>query len=230
MTKLWIPATVSLVGDSVRVSTIDHVEEFRVHRLIWMSQESFLITGLDRSLKFKRIHLRHPSNSEATLAASAIVARFSIPVEPLSTVEEVHVEARFPLSVLELVVFSYSLVVRLVIGAVIIEVFAILGLLGLIMGVALVGSYVSFTIWALVRRTRIHVAAWIRIDEASLKVRTSSRFSTLVPKIVRWRGPDTFLLSGKGKKVQIYSSTSEEAVQLVSKIRAGFPKIREIVL
>ncbi len=135
-----------------------------------MSPESFLISGLDKKSKFKRIHLRHPSNSEATLAASAIVARFSIPVEPLLTVEEVHVEARFPLSALELVVFSYSLVVRLIIGAVIIEVFAILGLLGVIMGVALVGSYVGFTIWALVRRTRVHVAAWIRIDEASLKV------------------------------------------------------------
>jgi len=220
-----------LVGDSVRVSTIDHVEEFRVHRIIWMSPESFLISGLDKKSKFKRIHMRYPSNSEAALAASTIVACFSIPEERLSTVEEIRVEARIPPSVLELVAHSRAIVVRLIIGAIFVEIFfALLGLFGLVAGVALVGTSVSLTIWALVRRTRVHVAAWIRIEEGFLKVRTSSDFSKVVPKIVRWKGPDTFLLSGTGKKAQIYSPTSEEAVQLVSKIRAGFPKIREIVL
>jgi len=219
-----------LVGDSVRVSTIDHVEEFRVHRLVWMSQESFLITGLDKSLKFKRIHLRLPTNSDAAQSASTIVSRLGIREEPLVAVEEFHVEARFPFSVQELVSQSPLAVFRFVVWIIVVQVIAGFGDLGQTLAWLLVVGFVGFWIWATVQRGRVRFEAVLRLGKMSLELRTKADFTTVIPRVLQWEGPETFLLSGAGRKVQIYLPTSEEAVQLVSKIRAGFPKIREIAL
>jgi len=68
------------------------------------------------------------------------------------------------------------------------------------------------------------------LGKMSLELRTNADFTIIIPRVLQWEGPETFLLSGQGRKIQVYLPTSEEAVQLVSKIRAGFPKIREIVL
>jgi hypothetical protein len=217
-----------VAGDSVRVSTIDHVEEFHVHRLVWMSPMSFLITGLDKGSKFKRVHLRLPNKSEAELAASAIASRLTIQEERLPTVEEIRVEARFPTRGRELVLLFYSLFIRLVLWVIVIQVLAFAGVLGLVLGVAAFVGFFGLWVWAAIQQGRARFEAWLRLEEKSLIVRTSAGFENLVPRIVQWKGSETFLLSGAGRKVQIYLPTNEEAAQLVSRIRAGFPGVREI--
>ena len=222
-----------MVGDSVRVSTIDHVEEFRVHRLVWMSQKSFLITGLDKSLKFKRIHLRLSTSSDAAQSASAIVSRLGILEEPLAIAEEFHVEARFPFSVQELAFQSPLAIFRFLIWILVIRIVAAFAILDPILAwlllLGFVGS-VGFWIWAVVQRGRVRHEAVLRLGKMSLELRTNADFTIIIPRVLQWEGPETFLLSGQGRKIQVYLPTSEEAAQLVSKIRAGFPKIREIVL
>ena len=175
----------------------------------------------------ERVHLRYHNSNDATVAASAIVGRYSIPEERLSPVEETLVEARFPFSVLDLVIHSYALVVRLIFGAVIIEVLALLGLFGLIAGVVLVVSYFGLAVWAMVRRRRVRVETWIRIEEGALKFRTSSHFSKLVPKVIGWKNAETFLVSGSRKKIEIHLPTHEDALRVASWIKASFPQARE---
>jgi len=219
-----------LVGYSVRVSTIDHVEEFRVHRLVWMSQESFLITGLDISLKFKRIHLRLPTSSDAAQSASTIVSRLGIREEPLATAEEFHVEARFPFSVQELAFQSPLAIFRFVLWIVVIKIASGFGILEPIFAWLLLVGFVGVWIWVIVLRGRVRFEAVLRLGKMSLELTTSADFATIIPRVLQWEGPETFLVRGRGRKVQVYLPTSKEAVLLVSKIRAGFPKVREIAL
>ncbi len=216
-----------MVGDSIRVSTVDHVEEFRVHRLVWMSQESFLITGLDKSLKFKRLHLRLPTNSDAAQSASTIVSRLGIREESLAAVEEFHVEARFPFSVQGLVLQSPLAMFRFIIWIIVVQVVAAFGVLGEVFAWVLVVGSVGFWIWATVQRGRVRFEAVLRLRKMSLELTTSADFATVIPRVLQWEGADTFLLSGAGRKVQIYLPTREEALYVVSSIMTVFPKVRE---
>ncbi len=208
---------------------MDQVEEFRVHRLIWMSKESFLITGLDKNLKFKRIHLRLGTSSDAAQSASAIVSQLGIREEPLATVEEFRVQARFPFSVQEIVLQSPLAVFRFIIWIIVIQIVAALDILGPIIAWLLVIGSVGVWIWATVHRGRMRFEAVLRLGKTSLELSTSADFAIVIPRVLQWEGPETFLLSGAGRKVQIYLPTSEEAVQLVSKIQAGFPGVRVIM-
>ena len=52
----------------------------------------------------------------------------------------------------------------------------------------------------------------------------------MVPKAVQWKDSATFLLSGSGKKLQLYLPTHEEAEQAVLKIKSSFPQVRVIEL
>ncbi len=227
-TKLWIPATISLGTKSVRITTNGQADEFKVHRLVWMSPESFLLSGIDEQFKFKRVHLRMPTSSEAGLAAFAIVDRFAIRQEPLATVDEIMVQAHFALRGRELLVYGYQFVIRIILGGI----FLYAGLLTIGPIGFVVAAYVLFIlaliILAFFRRRRLTVAAWIKFEDTSLKIRTSANLTTMVPKLVHWGGPQMFLLTGSRRKVRIYSLTPEEAVQIVSKIKEKFPQILEI--
>ncbi len=206
-----------MVGDSIRVSTVDHVEEFRVHRLVWMSQESFLITGLDKSL----------NSSDAAQSASTIVSRLGIREEPLAAVEEFRVEARFPFSVQELVLQSPLAVFRFILWIVVVQVILGFGILDPILAWLLVVGFVGIWIWAIVQRGRMRFGGVLRLGKMSVELRTSADFATVIPRVLQWEGADTFLLSGAGRKVQIYLPTREEALYVVSSIMTVFPKVRE---
>ena len=68
------------------------------------------------------------------------------------------------------------------------------------------------------------------MEVKALTVRTDVSFTNMVPKVVEWKGSETFLLSGSGKKLQVYFPTRDEAVQTVFKIKTSFPQAREIQL
>ncbi len=227
-TRLWIPATVSLGTKSVRITVSGHADEFKLHRLVWMSPESFLLTGIDEQLKFKRVHLRMPTNNEASLVASVIVNRFSIQQEPLSTVDEILVQAHFALRGRELLVFGYQIVTRIIIGGIALYAgFKVVGLIGY--GV---GAYVLFIlaiiIFTFFKGMKLRVEASLKFENTSLKITSSTDHATMIPRIVHWEGPQTFLLTGSRRKVRIYTSTPEEAVRIVSKIKEKFAEVREV--
>ncbi len=228
MTELWIPAMVSLGEKSVQVTTSEQKDEFKVHQLVWMSPESFLLSGIDEHLKFKRVHLRMSTSSEASLAASAIVDRFGIRLEPLSIADEIMVKAHFSLRGRELFILVSSLFLRIVVVGVV--VYGGLIVVGGVVFVAIV--YLLFVlvlfILAFLRRGKLRVVAWIKFEKASLKIRTSTNFTTMIPVLVQWGGQQTILLVGSRRKVRIYASTPEEAVRIVSKIREKFPGVEEM--
>ena len=228
--RLWIPGTVSVVGDSVRISTSEGVNEFRVRRLIWNGPKSFLITGTDAGSKFKRAHLRLPSHDEALKAASMLEERLLVEEQPAFHVEEVRVEARFLISSGELFFQLYGFFIRIVISGFVVAIFSVLGTFGLLFGLGVVLTYFGMRVWAAYERTRRRVEAWLRFEERSLTVTTSTNFTSLVPKVIEWKGPETFLLKGPGSKIELTLPTRQEAGQVASKIKTNFSKVREIFL
>jgi len=76
----------------------------------------------------------------------------------------------------------------------------------------------------------MRVEAWIRLEGKALTMRANASVTNMVPEVVEWKGSETLLLSGSGKKLQVYFPTREEAVQTVFKIKTSFPQAREIQL
>ena len=155
--KLWVPGTVTLVGNSAQVFGGDRIEEFRLHRLIWMGPESFLITGLDAGSKFKRVHLRLANHDEAVQVASTIVRRTGIREEPLFQAEEIRVEARFLMSRRALLIQMYVFSIRLFIYGFVFLILSEFGPVGLILGATQFGILVALWVWGSFQRTRRRV-------------------------------------------------------------------------
>src|SRR5438034_9011518 len=96
--RLWTPSSVVLGENRVRVLTSGGSLDLRPRRLVWTEPNSFRLTGLSRSLAFRRSYLRFKSPEEASLAASIIKRSSSVLEEPLVPVEEFPVEFRLLLS------------------------------------------------------------------------------------------------------------------------------------
>jgi hypothetical protein len=228
--KLWIPAAVTIVEGMVRVSTSEGAVELRARRLRWTTPDSFVLSGLDKRLTFRRSYLRFRSPEDASHAASILSASSSLTVEAPIPVEEFPVQVRFLASGRYVALQSYVLLFRLFVAAFILVFLGALGTIGLMLGIALVVYYLGLFFWTVLVKDRRRTEGWLRFEGESIAVRTRTRWATIFPKIMEWKSPTVFTLRGPGTKLEITLPANQDATQIASKIKAIHPDFREIPL
>jgi hypothetical protein len=226
--KLWVPAVVTIVGGRTRISTSEEAVELRARRLRWTTSNSFVLSGLDQRLIFRRSYLRFKGHEDASQVASVLAANSSLTVEALIPVEEIPVQVRFLASGRYVALQSYVLLFRLFVAAFILVFLGALGTIGLMLGIALVAYYLGLFFWTVVVKDRRRTEGWLRFEGESIAVRTRTRWATIFPKIMEWKNPTVFTLRGPGTKLEITLLANQDAAQIASKIKAINPDFREI--
>jgi hypothetical protein len=226
--KLWVPVVVTIVEGRVRISTGEGAVEFRPRRLRWTAPDSFVLSGLDKGLTFRRSYLRFKGHEDASQAASILGASSSLTVEALTPVEEFPVHVRFLVSAGYLMLQLYVLLYRLFVAAIVLVILGSFGTIGLILGIALVIGYFGLFFWTVLVKDRRGVEGWLRFEGRSIAVRTRTQWVSIFPKIIEWKSPTVFTIRGLGTKLEITFPANQDATQIASKIKAIHPNSREI--
>jgi hypothetical protein len=212
----------------VRVSTSEGAVELRARRLRWTTPDSFVLSGLDKSFTFRRSYLRFKGPEDASQVASILSANSSLTVETFTPVEEFPVQIRFLVSARYLALQLYVLLVRLFVAAILLVFLGEFGTIGLIVGIALVTGYLGLFFAAVLVKDRRRREGWIRFEGKSIGARTRTQWAPISPKIIEWKSPTVLFLRGPGTKLEIIVPTNRDATQIVSKIKAIHPNLREV--
>jgi hypothetical protein len=219
---------VSIVEGRVRISTSEGAVELRPRRLRWTTPDSFVLSGLDKRLAFRRGYLRFKDPGEASQVASILSASSSLIVEVATPVEEFPVQVRFLVTGGYVMLQLYVLLYRFFVAAIVLAILGSLGTVGLILGVALVIGYLGLFFWTVLVKDRRMTEGWLRFEGKSMVVRTRTQWAAVFPKIIEWKSPIVFTLRGPRTKLEITFPTTQNAFQIASKIKTIHPNLREI--
>ncbi|OLD02111.1 hypothetical protein AUG19_04580 [archaeon 13_1_20CM_2_54_9] len=230
---LWIRARLGVEDRLVRVTSAEGTVEFRATRLAWKRSDSLSLSGLNERSHLTRVILRFKGEDAAKVAAGILSSQIEerqsleakwgeLPVELLAMVQ---VGPLF----LVLLVWPIALFLALVLRAPS-DFRSALSYGGL---VAFVLAMIRLSLmdaelkagparaWFRPRR----VKAWISVDADYLTVRTLGNVEGFVPSRIEWNGTDSFAVVSGRTRFRILFGKSDEATELLSKIRASFPNV-----
>lgn len=226
--RLWTPATVAINENLVRVATSEESIELRPRRIAWTAPDSFRVTGLSRSMAFRRTSLRFKSSEQASLAASIIRRNPRVFEELLVPVEEYSVQVRYLLTAVYVIVQFYVFLFRLFIVGIFLIILDEFGTFGLIFGTAIGMFYLGLFFLNLIVKNRRRILGWLRFQGKSVAVRTSVDWIPVRPKIIEGRSPQVIVLSGRGTKIELTFPIPENLTRAVTRIRTAYPRVQEI--
>jgi hypothetical protein len=93
--SLWIPATVSIEEDTVRVSTGDGVREFRPRGFIWNGPETIVVSGLDSRTHLTRVILKFGNSDDAHRASESLTKEGRATEKTLLSSDEIEAYTKF---------------------------------------------------------------------------------------------------------------------------------------
>lgn len=222
---------VTIVEGRVRISTGEGAVEFRARRLRWTAPDSFVLSGLEKRLTFRRSYLRFKGPDDALRVGSILGANSSLTVEALTPLEEFPVQVRFLVSAGYVMLQLYVLLYRVFVAAIILSILGAFGnTIGLILGIALVTGYFGLFFWTVLVKDRRKVEGWIRFQGRSIVARTRTQWVSIIPRVIEWKNPTVFTLRGPGTKLEFTLPANQDANRIVSKIKAIHPNSREIAV
>jgi hypothetical protein len=227
--KLWIPATIALTENEIRILSSDGSIELRPLRIIWLAPNSFRVTGVVSGSGFGRSNLRFNSPELATQVASVIKSSFSVLDEPLTPVEQLPVQVRLLLHGRYVIVQLPVMLIRLALGTFFLAILSgWFGVTGILLGLALIIVYFGLPFWIVFVRARRPTQGFLRFEGSSIVVLAGWDLRRISPKVIEWRTPEVFVLRGPGVKYEFSFPTSSAANQAIMMIKAKISMIQEI--
>jgi len=228
---LWTNARLGVEDRLVRVTSAEGTVEFRATRLAWKRPDSFSLSGLNERSHLTRVILRFRSEDAAKVAAGILSSQIEerqsleakwgeLPVELLAMVQ---VGPLFLVFLVWPIALFLALVLRapsdfrsaLSYGGLVAFVLAMIRLMDAELKAGPARA------WFRPRR----VKAWISVDADYFTVGTLGNVEGFVPSRIEWNGTDSFAVVSGRTRFRILFGKSDEATELLSKIRASFPNV-----
>ncbi|HEV2119913.1 MAG TPA: hypothetical protein VGS11_07415 [Candidatus Bathyarchaeia archaeon] len=171
--------------------------------------------------------MRFKTSDQALQVASILKARFSVFEELSVPVEEFPVQVRLLISGRHVMIQLYVFLFRFIIGGFILAFLSGFGLFGIVLGTTSIVTYIGLPFWVVFVKARRPTPGWLRFKGTTIVVRTGSDWVWVLPKVIEWKTPESFVLKSNGSKYELSFQAAQSASRASMMLKTAIPMIQE---
>ena len=245
--SIWLSAKVNLNGNTVRISTNEWVEEFKVAHAVHKGPRIVFLSGFEgvsakrRTVKFSTVE--DAEQAVATISSYTDVREEYQPDQSFELETPVQIQSLIPKT---LPLFLVPLPLILIVGFISL-IYGPSWLFSLLLPpliVAFLGYRVflwGFTLFSekiakssnreLSKSWLSHpINGWLKVQDGYFVLKTSYDWTPYQPLKVEWRDSRSFVMRTKGVSMLLSFFKEQDAIETVSKLRNESPGVEEVFL